>query len=76
MFSDPLHKSCQTCPWGPNWPCPGGRLLPFTPGEIPQTTQVSCKTYYQNILHNTKLCNVLFLHACFLLFHFDLNTYF
>ena len=45
MFSDPLHKSCQPCPWGPNWPCPGGRLLPFTPGEIPQTAQVTCITY-------------------------------
>ena len=42
MYSDPLHKSCQTCPWGPNRPCPGGRLLPFTPDEIPQTAQVSC----------------------------------
>ena len=40
MFSDPLHKSCQPCPWGPNWPCPGGRLLPFTPGEIPKMAQV------------------------------------
>ena len=22
-FSDSLHKSCQPCPIGPNWPCPG-----------------------------------------------------
>ena len=43
MFSDPLHKSCQPCPWGPNWPCPGGRLLPF-----PQTAQVSCITFAQH----------------------------
>ena len=27
MFSDPLHKSCQPCTWGPNWPCPGSCLL-------------------------------------------------
>ena len=23
MFSGPLHKSCQPCPWGPNSPCLG-----------------------------------------------------
>ena len=22
MFSGPLHKSCQSSPWAPNWPCP------------------------------------------------------
>ena len=20
MISNPVHKSCQPCPWGPNWP--------------------------------------------------------
>ena len=54
MFSDPLHKSCQPCPWGPNWPCPGGRLLPFTPGKIPQTAQVSSITYINKISYTTQ----------------------
>ena len=22
MFCGPLHKSCQSSPWAPNWPCP------------------------------------------------------
>ena len=24
MFSGPLYKSCQSCPWGQKWPRPGG----------------------------------------------------
>ena len=24
MLSGTLHKSCQSCPWGLNWPRPGG----------------------------------------------------
>ena len=28
MFSGPLHKSCQSSPWGLNWPRPRGRELP------------------------------------------------
>ena len=30
MFSAPLYKSCQSCPWGQKWPRPGGHLLPYT----------------------------------------------
>ena len=26
MFSNPLHKSCQPCPWGPNLPYSGASL--------------------------------------------------
>ena len=30
MSSSPLHKSCQPCPWSPNWPHPGCHYLPLT----------------------------------------------
>ena len=29
MFSGPLYKSCQSCPWGQKWPRPGGSLAPI-----------------------------------------------
>ena len=28
MFSGLLQKSCQSSPWGPNWPHPKGHYLP------------------------------------------------
>ena len=29
MSGGPLHKSCQPCPWSPNWPHPGCHYLPL-----------------------------------------------
>ena len=45
MYSVPLYKSCQPCPWGPYGACPGG---------------VMGKTFKNLLLHNHKAQSLYF----------------
>ena len=45
MFSGPLYKSCQACPWGQKWPCPAGSLAPI---------DLQWEKHKKNLLRNHK----------------------
>ena len=45
MYSGPLYKSCQPCPWGPYGPCPRvvmGKTLKKSSSPKPQGPELSC----------------------------------
>ena len=57
MYSGPLYKSYQLCPWGPYGPRPGGRpgkniKKSSSPNHLAQSFHMLCGPMYNTLLYN------------------------
>ena len=58
MYSGPLYKSCQPCPWGPYGPCPAGvmwKTLKNLQNHKAQSFHILCVAMYNGPLYKSCL---------------------